>query len=152
MDWMKRRKQRGVVSGAAPPRVGRRGAAMLRQARHGGERLAAGGLIAVYPEELYSFLLEVAKARDLAVDAATGMGWAALPLAYHFDRVYAVDKEPRVLRKAVVRERLHYLAAAAESLPLPSNCVDLLTVAQALHQLDLDRFTLKPSAFCALAA
>src|SRR5258708_4577143 len=113
---------------------------MLRQARHGGERLAAGGLIAVYPEELYSFLLEVAKARDLAVDAATGLGWAALPLAYHFDRVCAVDKEPRVLRKAVVRERLHYLAAAAESLPLPSNCVDLLTVAQALHQLDLDRF------------
>src|SRR5258708_34984257 len=113
---------------------------MLRQARHGGERLAAGGLIAVYPEELYSFLLEVAKARDLAVDAATGLGWAALPLADHFDRVYAVDKEPRVLRKAVVRERPHYLAAAAEYLPLASNGGDLLIVAPALHRVDLDRF------------
>jgi ubiquinone/menaquinone biosynthesis C-methylase UbiE len=102
--------------------------------------MARGGLIAVYPQQLHDFLLGAAEARGLAVDAATGLGFAALPLAHHFDRVLAVDKEPRVLRKALVRPRLHYLVAAAESLPLPSDCVDLLTVAQALHHLDLDRF------------
>jgi SAM-dependent methyltransferase len=57
-----------------------------------------------------------------------------------FDQVIAVDKQLHLLRCAAAHPRLQYVAAAAERLPLPSGRADLLTVAQALHHLDLPRF------------
>lgn len=93
-----------------------------------------------YPPELFSFLADVAPAGDLALDCATGNGQAALGLARHFADVVATDLSPAQLAQRRSHPRVHYVAAIAEQLPIVDRSVDLVTVAQALHWLDLPAF------------
>jgi SAM-dependent methyltransferase len=93
-----------------------------------------------YPAELFAFLADVAPARTLALDCATGNGQAALGLAEHFARVLATDLSPAQLAHRLPHPRLDYVAATAERLPVAERSVDLVTVAQALHWLDLPAF------------
>ena len=50
------------------------------------------------------------------------------------------SEAPEQIAQAQQHERVTYLVAAAEHCPLESQFVDLITVAQALHWFDLDRF------------
>lgn len=93
-----------------------------------------------YPAALFDWLAARAPGRALAWDCATGSGQAALGLAGHFDRVVATDASADQLRRAAAHPRVHYAAAAAEAAPLAGGALDLLTVAQAAHWFDLDRF------------
>lgn len=93
-----------------------------------------------YPPGLFAMLGEVAPARDLAVDCATGNGQAALGLAAHFADVVATDLSVAQLGHGPCDPRVHYVAAAAEHLPMADGSVDLVTVAQALHWFDLPAF------------
>jgi SAM-dependent methyltransferase len=77
---------------------------------------------------------------ELVWDCATGTGQAATELARWFDRVVASDASAAQVRKADRREGILYLAASAERVPLRSAIADLITVAQALHWIELDRF------------
>jgi SAM-dependent methyltransferase len=52
----------------------------------------------------------------------------------------ASDASASQVRHAPRGGRVTYLAAQAESVPLRSGCADLVTVAQALHWLDLEPF------------
>lgn len=93
-----------------------------------------------YPPELFAFLADAAPGRDLAWDCGTGNGQAAVALAGHFAKVFATDASAEQVRNAEPHPRVEYAVAAAERCPLPDASADLVTVAQALHWFDLDRF------------
>lgn len=93
-----------------------------------------------YPAALVDFVAGLVTRHDVAWDCATGNGQAALALAERFTRVIATDASGAQLERARPHARVEYRVAPAESSGLPGASVDLVTVAQALHWLDLDRF------------
>jgi SAM-dependent methyltransferase len=93
-----------------------------------------------YPAALVEFVAAQAPERRLAVDCATGNGQAALALAAHFDRVFAVDGSADQLSRARPHPRVQYAAGLAERLPLRGGSVDLVAAAQAAHWFDFERF------------
>ena len=93
-----------------------------------------------YPEELFAAIAAACPLRGVALDCATGTGQAALGLAPHFDVVLAGDASKEQVRAAPRHERVRYLVARAEALPLRPRSVALVTVAQALHWLELPEF------------
>jgi SAM-dependent methyltransferase len=93
-----------------------------------------------YPDALFAALAAVAPDRGRAWDCATGNGQAALGLAEHFDSVVATDASAAQVSRATAHPRVRYLVAPAEASGLAAGSIALVTVAQALHWLDLDRF------------
>jgi SAM-dependent methyltransferase len=93
-----------------------------------------------YPEELFRYLATIAPGKQLAWDCATGNGQAAVELAELFARVIATDASEKQVAKAEPHRRVDYRIAAAESSGLDAHSCDLVTVAQALHWFDLERF------------
>lgn len=93
-----------------------------------------------YPRELFQFLASLPASIAHAWDCGTGNGQAAVALAEFFTRVDATDPSSRQIEHAVPHARVTYQVAPAEHCPLPDDSVDLVTVAQALHWFDLDRF------------
>lgn len=93
-----------------------------------------------YPSDLFAWLAGQSPSVDLAWDCATGNGQAALALASHFHRVVASDASAAQIAEADAHPRVEYHVAPAERPPLDDASVDLLTVAQALHWFDIDRF------------
>lgn len=92
-----------------------------------------------YPRELFAWLASAAPGRSLAWDAGTGNGQAAVALAEYFARVVATDPSASQLANAAPHPRVEY-RQAAEAAGLDSSSADLVTVAQALHWFDRDRF------------
>jgi len=93
-----------------------------------------------YPEELFAFLAAEAAQHDLAWDCGAGSGQASVPLARHFRRVVATDASAAMLREAPHHSSVEYRTAPAHASGLDRETVDLVTVAQALHWLDLEPF------------
>jgi SAM-dependent methyltransferase len=93
-----------------------------------------------YPAPLIDFVAGRCADRTVAVDCATGSGQAAVALAGRFAAVIAVDASPRQLARAEPHQRVRYLAALAERLPVRSGSVDLVVAAQAAHWFDHERF------------
>jgi len=93
-----------------------------------------------YPEDLIRFVASAAPGRDLAWDCATGNGQAAVPLAQWFRRVVATDGSAAQLEHARPAARVEYRIAPEAASGLAPASTDLVTVAQALHWLDLDAF------------
>lgn len=93
-----------------------------------------------YPAALFDWLAEVAPARGLAWDAATGNGQAALELAGRFERVIATEPSAGQLANAPRRPNIDYRQEPAERSSLADGGADLVTVAQALHWFDLPAF------------
>lgn len=93
-----------------------------------------------YPPGLFGWLADAAPARGLVWDCGTGSGQAAVALAGHFARVVATDASAEQVAHAEPHPRVEYAVAPAERSPLADGSADLVTVAQALHWFDLDRF------------
>ena len=93
-----------------------------------------------YPAALFDALATHAPQRARAWDCATGSGQAATALATHFALVVATDASRRQLEQGRAHPRVRYVAATAESAPLATGTFGLVTVAQALHWLDVERF------------
>ena len=93
-----------------------------------------------YPAALFDWLAGLPARRRLAWDCGTGNGQAATMLAAHFDQVVGTDASSAQLRAAAHAPRVVYLASLAESSALRGRRVDLITVAQALHWMDLLKF------------
>lgn len=93
-----------------------------------------------YPAALLAWLAEHAPARTLAWDCATGSGQAARDLAPHFARVIATDASAAQIATAPAHPGVEYRLAPAEASGLADASIDLITVAQALHWFDLERF------------
>ncbi|HXC51604.1 MAG TPA: class I SAM-dependent methyltransferase [Candidatus Limnocylindrales bacterium] len=104
-----------------------------------------------YPRELFAWLASQTPATGLAWDCATGNGQAAGVLAEFFSRVVATDASAQQIHEAEPYDRVEYRVAPAEKPPLDDASADLVTVAQALHWFDVERFhaearrVLKPS-------
>jgi SAM-dependent methyltransferase len=93
-----------------------------------------------YPAELFDFVASLPERRRSVWDCATGNGQAALPLAERFERVVATDASAEQIAHATAHPRISYGVALADASGLDDESVDLVTVAQALHWLPLDRF------------
>ena len=93
-----------------------------------------------YPPQLAAALVEHAPACQQAWDCACGSGQMAVLLAEHFGQVYATDASTAQIATAEVRPNIRYHTATAEQSGLPDNSMDLITVAQAAHWLDLAAF------------
>jgi SAM-dependent methyltransferase len=93
-----------------------------------------------YPEELFRYLATIAPGKQLAWDCATGNGQAAVALAEIFERVIATDASAKQIGNAEAHARVEYRTAPAENSGIESNSADLITVAQALHWFELERF------------
>jgi SAM-dependent methyltransferase len=98
-----------------------------------------------YPDALYRYLASLVPHCRLVWDCATGNGQAARDLARYFDRVIATDASPEQIAEAVPAPNVEYRVAPAEASGLDPHSVDLVTVAQALHWLDHDRFNAEVS-------
>ncbi|MFA5529059.1 MAG: class I SAM-dependent methyltransferase [Thiohalomonadaceae bacterium] len=94
----------------------------------------------VYPDALYAWLAQQTPGRTLAWDCAAGSGQAAIGLAEHFDQVIATDASAGQIENAYRHARVRYAVAPAEDSGLAARSVDLVSVAQALHWFDLERF------------
>ncbi|MGY8693878.1 MAG: class I SAM-dependent methyltransferase [Verrucomicrobiia bacterium] len=93
-----------------------------------------------YPTALFDYLAGLTETRERAWDCATGNGQAALGLARHFGQIEATDISAGQIEQAFEDERLRFTVEAAESRVFEANTFDLVSVAQALHWFDLDRF------------
>ncbi len=92
------------------------------------------------PAALYDHLFAQVSAFDMAWDCGTGNGQAAVVLAEHFRNVYATDISQQQLDKAVQKANISYRLERAEHTTLPDNCVDIITIAQAIHWFDFGPF------------
>lgn len=93
-----------------------------------------------YPPELADALARMAPAHAAAVDVGCGTGQLSVQLAAHFDAVLATDPSPAQLGAAQPHQRVHYVRASAEALPVAGAAVHLITAAQAAHWFDLPAF------------
>ncbi|MDT0644077.1 class I SAM-dependent methyltransferase [Zunongwangia sp. F363] len=93
-----------------------------------------------YPAELYKFLKKNLDATYRAWDCGTGNGQVAGELAKFFEEVYATDISEQQLENAVRKQNIIYSKQPAEKTDFPDNYFDLVTVAQAIHWFDFDKF------------
>ncbi len=93
-----------------------------------------------YPQSLYDYIFKHVENFDYAWDCATGNGQAASVLANHFKHVAATDLSENQINHAIQQPNIDYKTCIAEKTPFEDNSFDLVTVAQALHWFDYDRF------------
>ena len=93
-----------------------------------------------YPPALFDHLAALAPSRAHAWDCAAGNGQATLALAARFARVTATDASAAQLAQAPRHPGVTYRVGLAQESGLADASVDLVTVAQALHWIDLPKF------------
>lgn len=93
-----------------------------------------------YPQELFNYLASLTAEHDAAWDCATGNGQAAIDLAALYNSVEATDASEQQIAQATAHDKVHYQACEATNTPFADNSFDLITVAQALHWFELDKF------------
>lgn len=95
------------------------------------------------PAAVVAYAASLALRHDLAWDCGTGNGQAARGLAEHFACVIATDASAEQIAHAVPHPNVQYRVAPAEASGLSDHSVDIVTVAQALHWFDVERFYLE---------
>ena len=93
-----------------------------------------------YPETLFDWIAGLTAGHGLAWDCGCGNGQASEPLAQRFARVVGTDLSAQQIAQAKPNPRLEYRVAPAEDSGLAGASADLVTIAQALHWFDFDRF------------
>ncbi len=93
-----------------------------------------------YPRALFEFVAGQAPDDERALDCATGNGQAAVALAEFFREVIGIDASAAQIESARPNDRVEYRVAPAEATGLEARSCDAMTVAQALHWLDLEAF------------
>jgi len=111
-----------------------------------------------YPASLFDWLATLVPNHSVVWDCAAGSGQATLDLAARFEKVIATDASREQIASAMPHPKIEYRVAPAEQSGLPDESVSLITVAQALHWFDLERFyaearrVLKPEGLLAVWA
>ncbi|MEO8446103.1 MAG: class I SAM-dependent methyltransferase [bacterium] len=93
-----------------------------------------------YPSELFQFLNSIVNEHKLAVDCASGNGQAAIGIAGYFDKVIALDASTSQIENAIKNDKVEYRIAKAEATGIDTRSADLVTIATAIHWVDLDLF------------
>ena len=93
-----------------------------------------------YPEQLINYICSFVLEKELVWDCATGNGQSAKLLSNHFNKVIATDISQQQIDNAFKAPNIFYSLEAAENTSLEENTVDLITVSQAIHWFDFDKF------------
>jgi len=93
-----------------------------------------------YPTELYEFIFDNLKHKHGAWDCATGNGQVAQYLSHHFEKVYATDISQQQLKSAHKTANILYSVSPAENTSFQKDQFDLITVGQALHWFNHEKF------------
>jgi ubiquinone/menaquinone biosynthesis C-methylase UbiE len=93
-----------------------------------------------YPAALLDYLATLVPQDSVVWDCAAGNGQASIDLGKRFEKVIATDGSAEQIAAALPRKNVEYRVATAERSGLPSESIGLITVAQALHWFDFDRF------------
>ena len=93
-----------------------------------------------YPAALADWLASISPARDLAWDAGCGSGQPSTLLGDRFARVIATDASEAQIAQAARHPNVEYRVEPAERSSLRNESVNLTTVAQAAHWMDLTAF------------
>jgi len=96
-----------------------------------------------YPQELFSYLFSLTQNHNRAWDCATGSGQSAIGLAKHYNEVIATDASQNQIDAALAQKNVVYQVESVEQSSLKTNAVDLITVGQALHWFDLQKFSVE---------
>ena len=110
----------------------------------------------VYPQAVILEILKHTHGRHTAWDCGAGSGQFTQLLASYFDQVIATDLSESQLKQAPPFENVEYQVVNAEQTGFPNHGFDLITVAQAIHWFDFDKFyqevnrTLKPNGLLAV--
>jgi len=93
-----------------------------------------------YPVELIAYIASLAEKKESALDCATGNGQAAILLAEYFEQVFATDFSEKQIEAAQPHPRVKYSISSAESTPFKENSFDVITIAQAYHWFNHEKF------------
>ncbi|MEO1100041.1 MAG: class I SAM-dependent methyltransferase [Bacteroidota bacterium] len=88
---------------------------------------------------LYEYLYHSSQF-NAAWDRRTGSGQVAHQLVKRFNNVIATDISAAQLDHALKSTNINYKLASAENSEIGSQSIDLVTVAQAIHWFDFNRF------------
>ncbi len=93
-----------------------------------------------YPAELIEYILGFVKEKRLAWDCGTGNGQSARLLSHYFQQVFATDISSKQLANAYQADNIIYAEEPAEKTSLANESVNLVTVAQAIHWFNFEKF------------
>ena len=93
-----------------------------------------------YPKALAEALANLCDDRSLVLDCACGTGQLSVVLSDYFKQVIATDASSAQIANAQPYAGVSYRVASAENSQLADHSVDLISVAQAAHWLDLESF------------
>ncbi|EXB22726.1 ubiE/COQ5 methyltransferase family protein, partial [Acinetobacter baumannii 1437282] len=93
-----------------------------------------------YPQSLIDSLIQQLKGFDRAWDCGAGSGQLTRLIAPYFQQVIATDLSQNQLDQAPALSNVSYLQQAAEQCSFPDQYFDLITVAQAIHWFDFEKF------------
>src|ERR1043165_2722415 len=94
----------------------------------------------LYPVALFDYLATLVPRNSLVWDCACGNGQATHNLAERFDKVVGTDASREQIASAKPRPNIEFRVAPAEESGLVNESVGLITVAQAIHWFDFERF------------
>ncbi len=93
-----------------------------------------------YPRSLAEELAKLCRTTNVALDCGCGSGQLSVLLADYFDDVIATDASSQQIENAEHHAKVTYKVAPAENSPVADKSVDLVTIAQAAHWVDLKKF------------
>ena len=93
-----------------------------------------------YPAELFEYITGFVKNKNTAWDCGTGNGQSAAVLSKYLKKAIATDISSKQIEHAETANNIFYSVQPSEHTNIESNRVDLVTVAQAIHWFDFEKF------------
>jgi ubiquinone/menaquinone biosynthesis C-methylase UbiE len=83
-------------------------------------------------ETILALVISKKEIFESGLDVGCGTGYSSIALAKYCSHIYGVDPSAPMLEKATRHEKVTYLEASGEALPVPDNSMDIVTFAGSL--------------------
>lgn len=93
-----------------------------------------------YPADLFNYIVSFVDNKDTAWDCGTGNGQSAAELSRHFKKVIATDISSKQIANAEKKNNIIYSIEPAEDTSIETGSINLVTVAQAIHWFNFEKF------------
>lgn len=93
-----------------------------------------------YPPELFKYIVSFVSDKNTAWDCGTGNGQSAVELSKYFKKVIATDISSKQIVNAEKAANIFYSVQPSEHTDIDNDSVNLITVAQAIHWFDFEKF------------